>query len=100
MRCEYCGNHLDYEINHCPTCGAPCKFIPRPQENVTVKKSQTDSPKTKNKEFVDMSDTDVSFLKKNQKARREAENRNGGNTCGIFVLIFIIILIISAVSSC
>ena len=60
MKCEYCGNHLDYEVTQCPSCGAPCEYVVRPQEQkISVEKS---SPG--NKELRRMSDVDISFLKK------------------------------------
>jgi hypothetical protein len=87
MKCEYCGNHLNYEVEHCPNCGAPCEYIVRPQEQkISVKKS---SPG--NKELRRMSEVDISFLKKNQAACKSGHS--GG--CG-GVLIFILLVGVGA----
>ena len=87
MKCEYCGNHLNYEVEHCPNCGAPCEYIVRPQEQkISVEKS---SPV--NKELRRMSDVDISFLKKNQAACKS--DHSGG--CG-GVLIFILLVGVGA----
>ena len=100
MKCEYCGNHLDYEITRCPTCGAPCKCVSRPQEktpeSIAAPQKETQPEK---KEFVNMGDTDVSFLKQNQEARRIAE-KNDGTSCGVYIGILFIIFFIIRLASC
>ena len=38
--CEFCNATIPYEVNNCPSCGAPCKYKTAPQQPQQQPQSQ------------------------------------------------------------
>lgn len=105
MKCEYCDSPLAYEISECPRCGAPCKFVPRPSDAVLEteqlmnmqkaeqqKKAQAD--RDNNKELIQMSNIDISFLEQNRKDDAATTKRTLW-VIGVIAVVVIIFLLAS-----
>lgn len=43
MKCEFCDSVIPYNVSQCPSCGAPCKFIPAPEEESEEENQSSDS---------------------------------------------------------
>ena len=41
MKCEFCGAEIPFNVNNCPSCGAPCKCI---QQNGSVRPGWQGNP--------------------------------------------------------
>lgn len=70
MKCEFCGNEIEYETTKCKYCGAPCQFIGRQNEKIahekqaeTIVEQMTD---VGDKEVRAMGKVDISCLNPNE----------------------------------
>ena len=101
-KCEYCDSPLDYEVTECSHCGAPCELIQRPSDLVQAHERIIEMQKSEqlqkqqlakqnNKELIEMSNVDVSFLKKN---RNQDVKVSMMSVIGIVVIVVIVIVCI------
>lgn len=104
MKCDYCGAEIGGEETCCKHCGAPCARVhdthnSAQNKEAAVSKSHNDDVgvtvdkehqiSKKADELIPMSSPDISFLKKNQEMRKDANN----SWLGCFFLIVIVIII-------
>ena len=98
MKCEYCGGELDYDSSECRYCGAPCPRIPAQSVDADSNGNGRDKAGTAGKDADDVSarGPDVSFLRRNQMRRENAEKNSGPSCFGrcLGVVFFILILIV------
>ena len=117
-KCEFCNSRIPYNVNNCPSCGAPCEYIPDPHPR---KKQQTLSEKnnisaTKSSSYVEsMADIDIDvninhkskckgdFFDNLEADLEQTQARNIQTTkrtlLGCAVLIIVIIFIITIIAS-
>ena len=106
-KCEFCGSSIPYEVTHCPSCGAPCEFIPKPQLQKQSDAVQDDNRPADSKKGYVVSMEDVQIVRKNKKKPSSFDNleseleqvhqANENNTknkitCGIVAVLILIIL--------
>ena len=61
MKCEFCDSVIPYNVSQCPSCGAPCKFIPAPEkeDKEENRSSDSDSHSAPKQHVVSMEDVAV-----------------------------------------
>ena len=115
-KCEFCNSPIPYNVNNCPACGAPCKYIPEPQPKQQISISGKTVRIDKSSGYVEsMADVDIDLKKSSNdsffdddleadlettRKRNAAAAKNTVLGCTILIIIvsIIIAIIVSAVS--
>lgn len=95
MNCEYCGSPLEYEVNSCTRCGAPCKYIPKPQGEqsvVVIEKVNEEQSDPVEK----MATPNLDFIQQGRK-QRERESKDA---LKVLMIIGAVILAVIVLASC
>lgn len=59
IKCEFCDSVIPYNVSQCPSCGAPCKFIPAPEDEEKTPFNDSDSNSSPKQHVVSMEDVDI-----------------------------------------
>ena len=114
-KCEFCNSPIPYNVNNCPACGAPCKYIPEPQPKQQISTSEKTVEIDKSSGYVEsMADVDIDLKKSShdsffddleadlEKTRKRnaaaAKNTVLGCTILIIIVSIVIAIIVSVVS--
>ena len=114
-KCEFCNSPIPYNVNNCPACGAPCKYIPDPRAKQQISAGEKTVTGARPSGYVEsMADVDID-LKESSKDRfsddleadlENARKRNAaaakntiiGCTVLLIVVSIVIAIIVSVVS--
>lgn len=110
QQCDFCGSSIPYETTQCPSCGAQCEFILKPESSKgnDVTKGDSNSISSAKRHVVSMEDVKIpSKVKHRQNSFDDLESelkqvrRANSNKAQKNILIcFVILIILIFLGSC